>query len=50
MRPSTYLVLVLVSGDRDYVNWVKLSRLYLKMETESSLRNVMFLNLNRMVF
>jgi hypothetical protein len=32
------------------INWVQLSRFYLKMETESSLRNVVFYNINRTVF
>jgi hypothetical protein len=31
-------------------DWAQLSRLYLKTETESSLRNVVFCNINRTVF
>jgi hypothetical protein len=33
------------SGGR--VNWAQLSRFYLKTETESSLRNIVYLNKNR---
>jgi hypothetical protein len=32
------------------IDWDQLSRFYLKMETESSLRNVVFWNINRTVF
>jgi hypothetical protein len=32
------------------IDWAQLSRLYLKMETESSLRNVVFCNINTTVF
>jgi hypothetical protein len=32
------------------INWAQLSMFYLKMETESSLWNIVFLNINRMVF
>jgi hypothetical protein len=35
-----HLVLVHVSGDRDSIDWAQLSRCHLKMETESSLRNM----------
>jgi hypothetical protein len=34
----------LYSGDRDSIDWAQLSRFYLETETESSLRNVVFLN------
>jgi hypothetical protein len=43
-----HLVSVQLSGDRDCsVDWAQLSRFYLKTETESSLRNTMFWNINR---
>jgi hypothetical protein len=43
-------VLIQVSGDRNSsTEWVQLSRLSLKTETESSLRNVVFLNKNRTI-
>jgi hypothetical protein len=32
------------------INWAQLSRFYLKTETETSLRNVVFCNINRTVF
>jgi hypothetical protein len=32
------------------IDWGQLSRFYLKTETESSLRNVVFCNINRTVF
>jgi hypothetical protein len=32
------------------IDWAQLSMLYLKTETESVLRNVVFLNINRTVF
>jgi hypothetical protein len=32
------------------VDWAQLSRFYLKTDTESSLRNVVFCNINRTVF
>jgi hypothetical protein len=32
------------------IDWAQLSRFYLKTETESSLRNVVFCNINRTVF
>jgi hypothetical protein len=32
------------------INWVQLSRFYLKMDIESSLRNVVFRKINRTVF
>jgi hypothetical protein len=39
----SYHVLVQMSGDRDYsIDWVQLSRVYLKPETESSLRNAVY--------
>jgi hypothetical protein len=31
------------------INWARLSRFYLKTETESSLQNAVFLNKNRIV-
>jgi hypothetical protein len=39
---TSCLVLVLVSGDGDYIDWAQLSRIYLKTEAEYSLRNVLF--------
>jgi hypothetical protein len=54
---------VRISGDQEHaldllgpeigtssIDWSQLSRFYLKTETESSLRNVMFLKINRTVF
>jgi hypothetical protein len=38
-----------ISGDKT-IDWAELNRFYLKTETESSLRNVVFLNKNRTVF
>jgi hypothetical protein len=43
------LVLLLVSGDRDSLRWVQLSRFQIKTETESILRKVVSLNKNRMM-
>jgi hypothetical protein len=43
-----YIVLVLVSGiGSSSIDWTQLSSFCLKTETESSLRNVVFLNKNR---
>jgi hypothetical protein len=36
--------------ETSFVDWAQLSRFYLKTETESSLRNVMFCNINITVF
>jgi hypothetical protein len=32
------------------IDWAQLNRFYLKMKTESALRNVVFCNINRRVF
>jgi hypothetical protein len=46
-----YLVLVQVSEEKETssINWAQLNRFYLKAETESSLRNIVFLDKNKTV-
>jgi uncharacterized membrane protein (Fun14 family) len=45
----TILVLAQVSGTSS-IDWVNLSRFYLKMEIKSSFRNVVFRKINRTAF